>query len=60
MATMEQPITRSDLRNELRHYATRADIAEVRGELKAIRWTMGIVGVGLSLLIVALRFLDTS
>ena len=67
MATAEHPITRSELREELRllrdefreHYATKADLAEVRGELKALRWTMGLVGIGLSILIVTLRFLES-
>ncbi len=31
----QQPVTRADLRNELQHYATKADIAELRGELRA-------------------------
>ena len=34
MATVEQPVTRSDLRNELdrtlKHYATKADIANLK------------------------------
>ena len=59
MATSEHPITRSELREELQHYATKADLAEVRGELKALRWTMGLVGIGLSILIVTLRFLES-
>ena len=59
MATAEQPITRSELREELQHYATKADLAELRGEMKAIRWTMSLIGFGLSILIVALRFLET-
>ena len=29
---------RSELRDTLQHYATKADIAEVRGEIKAMRW----------------------
>lgn len=75
MTTSEQPITRSELRDELQlvlqHYATKADladlkseikteVAELRGELKSIRWTISLVGIGLSILIVALRFLDVN
>ena len=71
MTTSEQPITRSELRHELQHYATKADladvkaeikaeIAELRGELKSIRWSIGLVGIGLSVLMVAMRFLDAS
>ena len=29
MATVEQPITRSELREELRHYASKADLAQM-------------------------------
>lgn len=64
MVAAEQPITRSELRDELQlvlqHYATKADVAEVRGELKAIRWTISLMGIGLSVLMVAMRFLDVS
>ena len=71
MTTAEQPITRSELRQELQHYASKADladlkadlkaeIAELRGELKSIRWTMGLMGIALSVLVVAMRFLEVS
>ncbi len=75
MTTAEQPITRSELRQELeqvlQHYATKADlgdlkadlkaeIAELRGELKSIRWTMGLMGIALSVVVVAMRFLEVS
>lgn len=75
MTTAEHPITRSELRielqRELQHYATKADlanlkseikaeVAELRGELKSIRWTMGLMGIGLSILIVAMRILDVN
>ena len=75
MTTAEQPITRSELRQELeqvlQHYATKADlgdlkadvkaeIAELRGELRSIRWTMGLMGIGLSILMVAMRYLEVS
>ena len=51
MAMAQQPITRSELREELRHYATKADLAEVRGDIKALKALMisTISGVGLFL-----------
>ena len=39
MASTEQPITRSELREELRHYATKADLANVEACL--IKWMLG-------------------
>ena len=45
MTTEGHPITRAELREELQHYATAADLAELRGELKALRgWLVGAVG----------------
>ena len=46
LTTTEQPITRSELREELRHYATKADLAEVKAELanvetRLIKWMLG-------------------
>ena len=45
MATTEQPITRSELREELQHYATksdlRAEIAELETQLT--RWMIGVL-----------------
>ena len=35
----------------------RSEIAELRGELRALRWIMGAVGVGLAALNLALKFL---
>ena len=51
MAMAEPPITRRELREELTHYATKADLAEVRGDIKALRVLMvaTISGVGLFL-----------
>ena len=55
----EQPITRTELREELallrdefrQHYATKADLAEVRGDIKALRVLIvaTITGVGIVL-----------
>ena len=58
MTTPEHPITKVELREELRHYATKADLAEISGELKALRWTISLVGIGLSILILALRLME--
>ena len=49
MTTAEQPITRSELREELsslrtefrEHYATKADLAEMKVEL--IKWMIGLM-----------------
>ena len=48
MTTAEHPITRSDLREELQHYATKADVAEMRVELhqmetRLIKWMVGLM-----------------
>ena len=40
MASGEQPITRSELREELRHYATKKDLAEM--ETKLVKWMVGV------------------
>ncbi len=73
MATVEQRISRvegiiphlatkediADLRGDM-HGETgglRSEIAELRGELRALRWIMGAVGVGLAALNLALKFL---
>ena len=39
MATAEPPVTRSELREELRHYATKVDLAEL--ETRLTRWMIG-------------------
>ena len=74
MTTAEEnlPLTRADLREELRlvredfhpelqHYATKADIAELRRELKGIlqtmRWMMAVGASGLAALMLVLNFL---
>lgn len=41
MATSQQPITRSELREELQHYATKADMA--RMETRLVKWMVGIM-----------------
>ena len=41
MATSQQPITRSELREELQHYATKADMAQM--ETRLVKWMVGIM-----------------
>ena len=61
MAMAQQPITRSELREELRHYATKADLAEVRGDIKALKVlvvsTISVVGLVLAGLNVILQLI---
>jgi hypothetical protein len=42
--------------------ATQASIAELRGEIRgsllAIRWTMGVMGIGLAVLTIVLKLLE--
>ena len=46
MATAEHPVTRSELRAELAHYATKADLAEMKAEL--IKWMVGVMLGGMA------------
>ena len=59
MATAEQPITRSELRAELQHYATKADLrAELQHyatkadlatlETRLIKWMVGVTLGGMA------------
>ena len=69
MAMAEQPITRSELREELallrdeyrQHYATKADLADVRGDIKALKVlvvsTISVVGLVLAGLNVILHLI---
>ena len=48
MATVEQPITRSGLREELRHYASKADLSQLevrlaQMETRLTRWMVGMM-----------------
>ena len=48
MTQGEQPITGSELREELQHYATKADIAEVRADMaqmetRLVKWLVGLM-----------------
>ena len=61
MAMAQQPITRSELREELRHSATKADLADVRGDIKALKVlvvsTISVVGLVLAGLNVILQLI---
>lgn len=65
MTTVEHPITRSELRDELdrtlRHYATKADLVELKSELRGdlLKLAIGlatlqVVGLGTTAAIVKL------
>ena len=41
MTQGESPITRSELREELQHYATKADMAQM--ETRLVKWMVGIM-----------------
>ncbi len=48
MAIAESPITRSEFRDELRHYANKEDLANLRADLmgaitSATRWNIGVI-----------------
>lgn len=47
MASMEQPITRSELREELRHYATKEDLAAM--ETRMVKWMVGMMMGGMAI-----------
>ena len=47
MVNAEQPITRSELREELRHYATKEDLAEF--ETRMVKWMVGMVMGGMAI-----------
>jgi len=53
--TPEQRI--SYIEGKLDSLATKADVAEVRGEVRAMRWTIAVVGVGISIVILATNFI---
>ena len=47
IASMEQPITRSELREELRHYATKEDLAAM--ETRMVKWMVGMMMGGMAI-----------
>ena len=55
MATAEQPITRSELREELRHYATKEDLANLKFDLT---WRIVVLQLlGVAAVAAIMRFL---
>lgn len=53
--TPEQRI--SYIEGKLDSLATKADVAEVHGEVRAMRWTIAVLGVGISIIILATQFI---
>ena len=54
MTTIEHPITRSDLRDELKLYSTKSDLAQLRAEMSAmetrlVKWMIGVMFGGAAL-----------
>ena len=58
MATVEQPITRSELRDELavhlQHYATKADLAKLEVKIERMTWALLSAMVAVGGLVVAI------
>ena len=58
MATIEGRVSR--IEGEYGHLATKADIAELRGEVQGMKWTLGVaigaVAVGLGVLQLVLKY----
>ena len=55
MATVAQPVTRSELRKELERYATKADLAQLETRLT---WKLsGVLVTGMAVITVILRYL---
>ena len=66
MTTVEHPITRSELREELKHYATKEDLANLKAEIKGdlgnlkfdlIKWIVVLQFMGLGAVAAIMRFL---
>ncbi len=66
MTTAEHPITRSELREELKHYATKEDLANLKAEIKGdlgnlkfdlIKWIVVLQFMGLGAVAAIMRFL---
>ena len=54
MTTVEQSITRFDLRDELRYCATKSDVAQLRAEMsgmetRLVKWMIGVMFGGAAL-----------
>ena len=66
MTTAEHPITRSELREELKHYATEEDLANLKAEIKGdlgnlkfdlIKWIVVLQFMGLGAVAAIMGFL---
>jgi hypothetical protein len=55
MTTVEERV--SHIEGASQYWATKEDIAELRGEMRALRWLMSGVGVGLAALTLILKYL---
>ena len=55
MTTTEERVSR--LEGASGYWATKEDIAELRGEMRAMRWLMSGIGVGLAALTLILKYL---
>ena len=55
MATVEERISRVE--GIIPHLATKEDIAELRGEMRALRWLMSGIGVAFTALTLILKYL---
>lgn len=49
-------IVQHEIDRSLAYYATKEDFAEIKGELRALRWILGVGGSVLVGLILGLRF----
>ena len=55
---MESLATKADLGKVSEQVAALgAQVAEMRGEIRAMRWTIAVVGVGISIVILATKFI---
>ena len=55
MVTVEERISR--IEGASHYWATKEDIAELRGEMRALRWLMSGIGVALAALTLILKYL---
>ena len=55
MVTTEERVSR--LEGSSQYMATKEDIAELRGEMRTLRWLMSGIGVGLAALTLILKYL---
>ena len=55
MATIEERVSR--IEGIIPHLATKEDIADLRGEIRGLRWAMTGIGVGIAALTLILKYL---